>query len=222
MSLKGKLFLVVCLVFVAAVAVGSNMAFKLNYTLLTNVDNNNINWVSLPYFDNYTVSEDVCVDINTVDCTMLATSIAYFDTATNSTVTHTCGFVKSYYNIFPGRGYAISVMTDACTWKIVGSHNDAYDTTLGISFLTNTYGNNINWVSVPYHSTATVAEGLCTQINANCANIATSIASFDTATNSANTHGCGTTKNNFSVAPGRAYAVSVSAAGNSCWHPAHY
>ena len=121
MSIKAKLFLVLCSVFAAAVAVGSNMAFKLNYTLLTNTDHN-----------------------------------------------------------------------------------------------------NINWVSVPYHSTATVAEGLCTQINANCANIATSVAYFDTATNSYAGFICGGTKGNFNIVPGRAIAVSVSAAGSSCWHPAHY
>ena len=223
MSIKAKLFLVLCSVFVAAVAVGSNMAFKLNYTLLTNTDHNDINWVSLPYFNNYTVSENICVDIEFVDCSWgIVPWIAYFDTATNSTVTHMCGSAKSDYNIFPGRGYAIAVTTNTCTWKIVGSHNDAYDTTLGVSFETNTYGNNINWISVPYHSTVTVAESLCTQINANCTNIATSAAYFDTATNSDVTHACGSSKNNFNVIPGRAIAVSVTAAGSSCWHPAHY
>jgi len=223
MSTKVKLFLVLCSVFVAAVAVGSNMAFKLNYTLLTNTDGNNINWVSLPYFDNYTIAPSICNDINNVDCAPgLMTSIAYFDTATNSRIANNCGSPKSNFNIIPGRGYAISVTANTCTWKIVGSHNDAFYTTLGFSFATNIDGNNINWVSVPYHSTAAVAESLCTQINANCANIATSAAYFDTATNSIVTHLCGSTKNNFNVAPGRAIAVSVTATGSSCWHPAHY
>jgi len=121
MSTKVKLLLVICSVFVAAIAVGSNMGFKLNYTLLTNTDNN-----------------------------------------------------------------------------------------------------NINWVAVPYHSTAALAENLCTQINANCSNIATSDAYYDTATNSYISHICGSTKSNFNIIPGRSIAVSVSAAGSACWHPAHY
>jgi len=223
MSTKVKLLLVICSVFVAAIAVGSNMGFKLNYALLTNTDNNNINWVAIPYFDNYTAAEDICTDINTVDCTAgLASSIAYFDTATNSASTHGCGLPKNNFNIDAGRGYALSVTAGTCTWKIVGSHNDNYDATSGVSFATNTDNNNINWISVPYHSTAAVAESVCIGINANCANIVSSVAYFDTATNSASTHGCGLPKNNFNVLPGRALAVSVTAAGSSCWHPAHY
>jgi len=222
MSIKAKLFLVICSVFATAVAVGSNMAFKLNYTLLTNTDSNNINWVSIPYFNYYTVAEDVCMDINTVDCTPVATNIGYFFTEINAHISHACGTPKGNFNIFAGRGYAVSVMSDTCTWKIVGSHNDAYDTTSGVSFATNIDGNNINWIAVPYHSTAAKAEGLCTQINANYANIATSVAYFDTATNSATTHACGSPKSNFNIIPGRALALSVTAAGSSCWHPAHY
>jgi hypothetical protein len=67
MNIKIKLLLVFGLVFVSAIAIGSNMAFELNYTLLTNTDDN-INWVSIPYFDNYFQSQNICDDINNVDC----------------------------------------------------------------------------------------------------------------------------------------------------------
>jgi hypothetical protein len=232
MSTKVKLLLVICSVFVAAIAVGSNMGFKLNYALATNTDGNNINWVALPYFNNYPDAIAACNDINTVDCPgtpNLASSISYFDTATNSYGLFICGGSKGNFNIsggvggYTGRGYAISATANTCTWKLVGSHNDSFDTApAGVSFAINTDGNNINWISVPYHSTAASANLLCTQINANCSNIATSASYFDTATNSYGLFICGGSKGNYNILPGRSIAVSVTAAGSSCWHPAHY
>jgi hypothetical protein len=224
MSTKIKLLLIICSVFVAAVAVGSNMGFKLNYALATNTDGNNINWVAIPYFNNYLSAAAMCTDINTVDCTAgLATSIAYFNTATNTYASFICGGTKGDFNIQAAKGYAVSVSANTCTWKLVGSHNDSYDTApTGVSFATNTDGNNINWVSVPYHSTSALASALCTEIKTACSNIATSAAYFNTATNTYASFICGGTKGDFNILPGRAIAVSVSAAGSSCWHPAHY
>jgi hypothetical protein len=200
------------------------MGFKLNYALLTNTAGNNINWVSLPYFDNYTAAEDICTDINTVDCTAnQAGLIGYFDTVNNSAQSHTCGSAKNNFNLVTGRGYSISAAAGTtCVYKLVGSHDDAYDTTSGVSFLINGAGNNINWLSIPYHATAATAENLCTQINAGCSNIVGLVGYFDTVLNAASTHTCGSAKNNFNLVPGRAYSASVSAAGSSCWHPAHY
>jgi len=110
----------------------------------------------------------------------------------------------------------------SCTYKLVGSHDDSYDSTLGVSFLTNAAGNNINRISVPYHTQAAAAENLCTEINSACSNIVSSIKYFDTANNTDITHSCGSTKNNFSITPGTGYAAIVTAAGSSCWHPSHY
>jgi len=222
MTYKVKLLLIVCSVFVAAIAIASNMGFKLNYNLVTNTAGNNVNWVSLPYFDNYSVAEDICTDINTVDCAAgTATSVKYFDTANNADVTHSCGSTKNNFNINAGISYGVFVST-SCTYKLVGSHDDSYDSTLGVSFLTNAAGNNINRISVPYHTQAAAAENLCTEINSACSNIVSSIKYFDTANNTDITHSCGSTKNNFSITPGTGYAAIVTAAGSSCWHPSHY
>jgi len=220
MSTKVKLILIFCSVFVAAIAIGSNMGFKLNYSLATNAAGNNINWVSLPYFDNYSVAEDICTDVNG-DCPSAATQVAYFDTANNADSIHTCGSAKNNFAINAGIGYAVSVAS-ACTWKIVGSHDDSYDSTNGVSFATNAAGNNINWRSIPYHTQAAAAENLCTEINTACSNIVSQIAYFDTANNADSIHTCGSAKNNFTIAPGKGISISVTAAGTSCWHPTHY
>jgi len=222
MTYKVKLLLIVCSVFVAAIAIASNMGFKLNYNLVTNTAGNNVNWVSIPYFDNYSAAEDICTDINTVDCAAgTANSVRYFDTANNTDVTHSCGSTKNNFNIVAGQAYAVFVTT-SCTYKLVGSHDDSYDSTLGISFSTNSAGNNVNWIAVPYHTQASLAENLCTEINTACSNIVSSIRYFDVANNTDVTHSCGSTKNNFSITPGTGYAAFVTAAGSNCWHPSHY
>jgi hypothetical protein len=226
MSTKVKLLLVFCSVFVAAIAVGSNMGFKLNYTLLTNTDGNNVNWIAIPYFDNYTTAENVCDDIggdSAGDCAAgTATSLGTFDTANNADITHSCGSTKSDFAIVAGKSYKVSVSVAGCTYKIVGSHDDSYDSANGVSFVTNADSNNLNWIAVPYHTTAANAEAICTQINTGCSNIVSSLGYYDTANNADVTHSCGSSKSNFTIVPGTGLKASVTAAGTSCWHPAHY
>lgn len=228
MSTRIKLLLVICSVFVAAIAIGSNMGFKLNYTLLTNTDANNANWVGVPYFYQTSPSaQTVCDDIGgniAGDCAAgTATTVSYFDTANNAPYTHSCTSTKNNFALVPGQAVSVFVSAAGCTWKVVGSHNDAYDTTSGISFAINGDGNNANWISVPYHTTAGDAIGLCTQINAACSNYVTTVSYFDTANNAPYTHSCASTKNNFAIIPGVGISAFVSAApAANCWHPAHY
>lgn len=228
MSTKVKLVLVICSVFVAAIALGSNMGFKLNYPLVTNTASNNLNWVALPYFyQTNPTSQTICTDIGDSggagDCPInTATQVVWFDTANNAyATTYSCAG-KNAFNLVPGRGYQVAV-TAACTWKMVGSHDDTYDTTQGISFYANTAANNLNWIGIPYHTTAVDSAALCTQINAACSNIATQVVYFDTANNAySTTYSCGG-KNPFNLVPGMSYQVAVTAASAAnCWHPAHY
>ncbi|OGF62863.1 MAG: hypothetical protein A2Y62_08335 [Candidatus Fischerbacteria bacterium RBG_13_37_8] len=223
MTNKVKLLLIVLSVFVAAVAIASNMGFKLNYALLTNTGGNNANWVSIPYFDNYANANDVCTDINTVDCTAgTATTVTFFDTATNAYTTYACGG-KNPPAINAGRAYSVfAAAGSACTWKLVGSHDDSYDSTNGISFTTNTANNNMNWVAIPYHTQSANFNGLCIDINADCANVVTQVTRFDTANNSYVTYACGG-KNPPTVNAGDGLGIFVSSApGAACWHPSHY
>ena len=116
MSTRIKLILVICSVFVAAIAIGSNMGFKLNYTLLTNVDNNNVNWIGLPYFYQNLAAPtaiNLCDDIGGLtagDCAAgTATQVVYFDTANDASVTHSCASNKNNFNLAAGRGVAVAV-----------------------------------------------------------------------------------------------------------------
>lgn len=209
------LFTIGAMAVLVGIAVASNMGFKLNYGLTTNAVGNNINWVSLPYFNNFTDANGIISDVNG-DCGAgTATRIIRFDTASNSFVTQTPGG-KNNFALTAGTSYGVEV-SNPCTWIIVGSHDDTYDPggTNSVSLVTNATGNNINWVSVPYHTTSSTAQDLCTEVGAT----ATSIKYFDTANNSFTTVACGG-KNNFSLTPGLGVGVEVSA--NTTWNPSHY
>ena len=227
MTRRMKIFLVSCSVFVAMMGIASNMGFKLVYTLQTNAESNNANWIALPYlYQTNPVSVTICDDIGgwySGDCPAgTATQVSYFNTANDATITHGCTSNKANFNILPGRGYAVYV-SNSCVWKIVGAHDDSYNSVKGISFYTNIDNNNINWISLPYHSTSANATQICIELNAACSNTITQVSYFDTANDVTSTHSCSGNKNAFNLLPGRALAIAVnSAPPANCWHPSHY
>ncbi len=210
------------------VAIASNMGFKLNYTLQTNTQNYNLNWVSLPFFywdvnsSGTITAEDIVADVDN-DCGAgTTTSVRYFDTANGQYVSHSAGSTKNDFTISAGVGYAVEISA-SCTWTIVGSHDNSYDPggANSISLVTNTQNYNLNWVSVPYHTQSATAEALCTEIlNQNGGTGVTSVRYFDTANNIYVSHSCGSTKNDFSLNAGLGIAVEVSSA--LTWQPTHY
>ena len=219
--MKGRrlwLFMGGAVVVLAGLAMASNMGFKLNYTLQTNAAGNNLNWVSLPYFNNYTVAEDVVTDVDG-DCGAgTVSNVKKFDPYNNSYTTHFPGSSKNNFTIDTGISYGVKVSA-SCTWIIVGSHDDNYDPGGSSSVNLILSGGGIstdNWVSVPYHTTLSNAEDLCGEIGST----ASSVRMFDTPNNSYTTHICGSTKNKFSLTPGLGVAVRVSS--NTSWHPSHY
>ncbi len=214
-------------VMVAGLVSASNMGFKLSYQLQTNAAGKNINWVSLPYFNSFATAQDVLNDINN-DCGAgNATSLIRFDTVNNQTITHTNGSVSNNFTISAGEAYGVNVSSGStCTWIIVGSHNNSFDPG-GISSILlkkNAAGKNINWLSVPYHTTLSTAEDLCNEINnQNGATVVTSVIKFDTTNNQTITHTCGSVSNNFSLDPGLGVAVNIDPnALNPIWQPSHY
>ena len=218
------LFMIWVLIALAGLVSASNMGFKLSYQLQTNTAGNNVNWVSLPYFNSYSKASDIVSDINN-DCGPgSVTAVKRFDTINNLTITHIAALpTLNNFSINPGESYGVVVSTP-CTWVIVGSHNNNYDPGGGSSILlkVNASGNNVNWVSVPYHTTLGKANDLCNEINnQNGMTVVTSIKIFDTATNLTTTHICALPViNNFTLDPGKGVAVVVNQ--NATWQPSHY
>ena len=114
----------------------------------------------------------------------------------------------------PGEAY-FSVMSAAHSWVVVGSHDPA-----GSVSIVQSGGFNQNWISVPYHPTATVAGDLWTEINADTGNAVSSVnrwvASGDTIESWSGRAGT-----NFAITPGMAI-MCVASSGTGTWTPEHY
>jgi hypothetical protein len=203
-------FTIFCFILVAASSLmASNMGFKLSYSLTNS--GTSTNWVSLPYFwGSSATSATVCSDVGTGT---QATEVGMYDPASNSfSPTWACGDTSNTpWGLTAGKAIYVKV-SSGTTWTIVGSH----DPSLALP-LTNA-GTSTNWVSIPYHTTATDSQTICTQVGGN----ATEVGAYDPATNAFTpTWACGDTSNTpWALTVGKGYYIKVSAVTN--WTPAHY
>jgi hypothetical protein len=203
-----KKFFVVLLVLAASSALlASNMGFKLVYPL-SNTGTYQLNWVSLPYYwGTSATASAVCTDIGAN-----AFSVSHWVRASESYEEYDCPIAYGTdFSLTPGEALVVKV-AGATNWTIVGSHNP------GTSYgLTNTGTYQLNWVSVPYHTTAATASALCADIGANTF----SVSHWVRASESYEEYDCpiayGT---DFSITPGEGLVVKVSAP--TTWSPSHY
>lgn len=182
----------IVMLIISTVAIGSNMGFKISIQLTAGYSN----FVSLPYFNSYTNAQSLFNDIPNVS------SVSRWNNATGLWETW-IGFGNNFA-ITPGECYVVKVRNNA-TWVVVGSHNPslALPLTAGYS----------NFVSVPYHTTATNAQSLFNQIP----NVS-SVSRWNNATGLWESWiGFG---NNFAITPGEGLVVKVRT--TSTWAPAHF
>lgn len=177
---------------ISTAAIGSNVGFKIAIPLKAGWNN----YVSLPFYNSYTNAASILADITG------ATKVSRWDNASNSFQSWTG--LGTNFSVTPGEAYIVTVSANT-TWVVVGSHNPS----LALSM---TAGYN-NYVSVPYHTTATNASTLLSQIPNG-----TKVSRWDNASNSFQSWtGLGT---NFTLTPGEGVIVTVS--GSAGWTPAHY
>jgi len=215
---------------VAGSALASNTGFKLNYPLQFQAGNaSNLNWISFPlyYYPNGNVastletSVDLCNDLNdfsTANPPPKVLTMTQWVPGAQIAKTQGCGTLKVAFNLTPGEAYAATPPAAGQVVNIVGSMNDAYaPNKAGASRIPLVYvpGNasNLNWTSLPYHSTADNAIDLCTQWQAHSGNKIATVTQWVTTQQIAKTQGCGSPKNVFNVTPGEAYAISPNATG---------
>jgi hypothetical protein len=203
-----RIFLIPVLVLsLCGLSLASNMGFKLNYTLKKTAGTTATNWVSLPFFWSGANAQAVCTDIGAA-----ATQIGRYDETTDTFVSWVCGNVGTPFTLTSGEAIFVKVTTDNTSWVIVGSHNDSASVTLKKTAGTTA----TNWVSTPYHTTATNAQGICTQI----AN-ATQIGRYDETTDTFVSWVCGNVGTPFTLTPGEGIFIKVTTDG-TVWTPAHY
>lgn len=201
MTRKTLLTLSLAAVLVAGgLVVASNMGFKFVPGMVTpGVDH----WLSVPYNNNYSVANDVCNDIGPT-----ATLVSRFDSGTGIRQDWTCPWGTAF-TVTSGEGLFVRVSAST-TPVLVGSH----DPNLTIPQAGFTVGVD-NFLSIPYHTTATVANDICAEVGN-----ASLVSRFDTPTQIRQDWTCpwGT---NFTINIGEALGVRVSGA-NPGFIPAHY
>jgi hypothetical protein len=192
----------VVLLLVGSAAIASNMGFKINIPLTSGVNS----YVSIPYYNSYTTAATLRNDIN-AGIGGTATVYGYNGTLWQRYAGGGLGQVN--FNVTAGQGYGVLPAVTG-NWILVGTHNP----TLALAF---TSGVN-NYVSVPYHTTATTAATLRNEINA-------AIGSTVTLYNYNGTlwqryAGGGLGQVNFNLTAEKAIGVLPVGTGN--WTPAHY
>jgi len=189
---------------VSTVAIGSNMGFKIAIPFTSG----QTKFVSIPYYNSYTNADSLRNDIN---ASIGGTCTVY---RYNGTVWQRWaggGLGQVNFTITPGEAYRVLPAATG-TWVVVGSHNPS----MSFSFTAGA----TQFISVPYHTTATDASSLRNEINAATGTTVTLYNYNGTVWQ--RWAGGGLGQVNFLVTPGQ--ALRVLPAGNSVtsWTPAHY
>jgi hypothetical protein len=195
--MKRNVLLVLAAVAVLAIgsaAIASNMGFKISIPLTAGYSN----FVSLPYYNSYTTDNSMFSDIPA------CTSVSRWNNATTAWQNYSGG-ATSRFNITAGEAYVVKVSTSG-NWIVVGSHNPGLALTLTTGYS--------NFVSVPYHTTATNDNALFSQITG-----CTSVSRWNNATTAWQNYSGGATSR-FNITAGEGYVIKVS--GTTSWTPAHY
>lgn len=178
---------------IGSAAIASNMGFKISIPLTAGYSN----YVSIPFYNSYTTDNSMYSDIPN------RTQLSRWNNATGLWQNY-IGGRTSLFNITAGEAYVVKVSTSG-NWVVVGSHNPSLAITLTAGYS--------NYVSVPYHTTATTDNTLYTQIGA------TQVSRWNNATGLWQNYIGGRTSL-FNVTAGEGYVVKVGT--TKTWTPAHY
>ena len=197
MRTKVLLGVAVALMLVVSVAtIGSNMGFKISIPLTVGYDN----YVGIPYYNSYTDANSVLTDIGAN-----AVTVNRWDNTLGGLQTWN-GVRGDNFAITPGEAYIV-IVSATTNWIVVGSHNPGLAVPLTINY--------DNYVSVPYHTTATNAGTLWSQIP-DCA----TVNRWDNTLGGLQTWN-GVRGDNFPLTPGEGLIIIVNSSSAS-WAPAHY
>jgi len=209
MRTKVVLFVATILMLVIGVAaIASNMGFKIAISLQPGVSN----FVSIPYYNSYTDAYSLAIDIKGSDSILVTVNRWNKSTGVVESWNSNNRGTKNF-TIIPGEAYWVSISAaKSSPWIVVGSHNPslAITVTSGVS----------NFVSIPYHTTASNAYQLAVEIKGTSGALVT-VNRWNSSTGvveSWNSNNRGTA--NFSITPGEGLWVASSA--SISWVPAHY
>jgi len=225
----------VAAVLVAGGLVASNMGFKANYAMDgpgANGSATGTNTLGLPYNQQTSINNalDLILDIaaDNGDVGNLLPTVASVSRKVRTTDLPDIytGFSGNNFAITPGEGYLVVIAPTASPatvpYIIVGSHDPSLAIVLDGPGDNGSATGTQQW-SYPYHSTASTALELITEINA------ASVSGDAVASVSRKVRGTdlpdiytGFSGNNFSLTPGEAYLIVIKSGNATTYVPSHY
>ena len=185
----------------------SNMGFKLVKPVsAAAVGKTGSNWVSIPYFNNFTIASTVFADIPS------CLQVSHYRTATDTYEDFTNSFGDPDFTVAKGEALLVKVSATG-NWTIVGSHDNSFGVPLAVAPVGKT---GSNWISLPYHTNKATVSTLFAEIPS-ALQVSHYLTASDTYEDFTNSFGDPA----FAITIGEGLLVKVSATSSS-WVPAHY
>jgi hypothetical protein len=127
----------------------SNMGYKLNKFFNENASSSDRNWVSLPWYSNYTVASDLTDDLSSAGVPLIKI-VNLRDDQLYENWLWDPDFLEWYgddFSIAPGRGYEMETTIDTSLF-LVGANNPNGLVNLNENATTT----DRNWISIPYNA----------------------------------------------------------------------
>lgn len=200
----------------------SNMGFKLNYPLdapPTNGSADGTNSLALPFNQqtNLVDAEDLIIDIDNGEAAPIVAQVCEWAKSSNGLNCYT-GFSGTNFTLTPGYGYLVQVTANG-NYIVVGSHDPIKAVPLDAP-PTNGTVDGTTLYAMPYHTTLTDAQGMINEIDTQAGvQVVAQVCEWAKATNGKTCY-TGFSGTNFTLAPGQAYFVQVTA--NHSYTPSHY
>jgi len=214
MKLTLKSALVAAIALVSVPAFASNMGFKLVKPLSTTAAgvHTGVNWTSIPYFNSFATQT---ANGLWADLPVGKLNVFRYNPATGTFQRWAGGGPgQTDFGITEGESYDVRVNANV-NWTIVGSHDNAFSRPLSMTSAGVHTG--VNWTSIPYHTTSTLASGIWNSLPVGKLNVFR----YNPATGTFQRWaGGGPGQTDFPVTIGEAYDIRVSA--NVTWMPVHY
>jgi len=208
-------------VLLASAASASNMAFAFRVSFGGGTPGE-LRFIALPYEYAPTTAEALCADLGGMDT---VAEVLRWDEATSRFVVHACGSTTQDFSLAEGMAYGVrNVAGKAIDALLVGRHDQSFTLNLAP-----TSGNNMSWVSPPYHMALVDlggqegvidAEDLCLAIGEDTV---FAVVRWDEGGGAYGVHVCGSEfDEGFALTVGEGYGL-VNAEGQTIsWQPAHY
>jgi hypothetical protein len=211
-------------ILVAGGLFASNMGFKLNYPLDANPTNGSkdgSNTLGLPFNQqtNLIDAEQLIIDIDNGEAVPIVNQVCEWTKVNNGWDPCYTGISGTNFSLTPGYGYLVQVTANG-NYIVVGSHDPLKGIPLDAN-PTNGSKDGSNAYAVPYHTTLTDSEGMIIEIDGQAGvQVVNQICTWTKVNNGWDPCYTGISGTNFSLTPGQAYLVQVTA--NHSYTPSHY